>query len=120
MHRQRTVSVSAEKAEARLIRKVKPNYSSLAKLAKVQGDVVLQILINAQGKVVQAQVISGPSLLMRDAIDAVLQWRYRPFFLDGGQVRAETSVSVHFSLMHRIKCGVRSASIYVARVCKST
>lgn len=98
MLRQRKVSVSAEKAEARLIHKVKPNYSSIAKLARVQGDVVLQIVINAQGKVVQTQVISGPPLLMRDAIDAVLQWRYRPFFLDGSQVRAQTSVTVHFSL----------------------
>jgi TonB family protein len=95
--RQRKVSVSAEKAEARLMHKVKPNWP-IAKLAKVQGDVVLQIVINAQGKVIQAQVISGPPLLMLDAIEAVLQWRYRPFFLDGSPVKAETSVTMHFKL----------------------
>jgi TonB family protein len=99
MLRQRKVSVSAEQATARLIHRVKPDYSSIAKLAKVQGDVVLQILINPQGKVVQTQVMSGPPLLLRDAIDAVLQWRYKPFFLDGSPVRAETSVRVHFSFL---------------------
>jgi TonB family protein len=96
--RQRKVSVSPAQAEARVIHKVKPLYSEIAKLTRTQGDVVLQIVINARGRVIDARVLSGPSLLGYDAVSAVQQWRYHPFFLNGTPVRAETSVTFHFRL----------------------
>lgn len=99
--RQRKVSVRPEQAEARVLHKVKPTYSDIAKLARTQGDVVLQIVISARGRVIDARVLSGPPMLMYDAISAVQQWRYNPFFLNGTPARAETSVTFHFRAIDR-------------------
>jgi len=70
--RQRKVSVPSEQAEARVLYKVKPTYSDTPKLTSTQGDVALQIVINARGRVIDARVLGGPPLLMYDAISAAM------------------------------------------------
>ena len=89
------VRVSAGVAEANVLRRVEPAYSPLAKQARIQGDVVLRVVINQQGEVENLVVLSGHPLLVQAAIDAVKQWRYRPYLLDGKPVEVETTVTIH-------------------------
>lgn len=85
-------------SEGDLIRKIQPNYPALARSARIQGVVLLQATIGKQGKIENLQVISGHPMLARAAIDAVRQWRYRPYILNGEPVEVETQITVNFSL----------------------
>src|SRR5215467_2586522 len=80
------------------IRDVKPTYPAIAKTARVQGNVVLQASISKEGAIEHLQVVSGPPLLIQAAVDAVKQWRYRPYILNGEPVEVETTVTVQFTL----------------------
>jgi protein TonB len=65
---------------------------------RVQGAVVLEAIIDREGRVDNLKVLSGNPLLVRAACDAVLQWRYRPTLLNGEPVEVLTQVTVNFSL----------------------
>ncbi len=84
--------------ESLLIRQVKPVYPRLAIESHTQGTVLLQAIIARDGTITNLKVISGHPLLVRAAADAVMQWRYRPYILDGEPVEVETQVTVHFTL----------------------
>jgi periplasmic protein TonB len=84
--------------EGNLIRRVQPEYPALAKQARVQGTVVLRAVIDRAGTIQDLQVISGHPLLVQAAINAVRQWRYRPYYLNDQPVEVETQVTVNFSL----------------------
>jgi TonB family protein len=75
-----------------------PVYPPIAKTARIQGTVKLSIVISVEGAVTSISYVSGPPLLMRAAMDAVKQWQYKPFTLDGKAVQASTTVDVVFSL----------------------
>ncbi|MBZ5535745.1 MAG: M56 family metallopeptidase [Acidobacteriia bacterium] len=81
-----------------IIQEVPPEYPPLAKQARIQGTVVLGVLIDRNGKVVNIQVVSGHPLLVQSATDAVKQWEYRPTLLNGTPVEVVTTVDVNFSL----------------------
>ena len=78
--------------------KVTPNYPPLAKTARIQGTVVLHALISKQGNIENLSVISGHPMLVQTALDAVKQWKYRPYILNGEPVEVETTVTVNFNL----------------------
>jgi protein TonB len=84
--------------EGNLIYRVQPQYPALARQARVQGIVVLRAMISREGKIENLQVVSGPPLLVKSAINAVLQWRYRPYYLNNEPVEVETQVTVNFTL----------------------
>lgn len=84
--------------EGSLIYKVQPSYPALAKATRVQGQVVLRAVISRTGTIESLQVVSGHPLLVRAAIDAVRQWRYRPYVLNGDPLEVETEVTVNFVL----------------------
>jgi periplasmic protein TonB len=84
--------------EGNLIRRVQPVYPPLARTARVQGSVVLYALISKAGTMENLHVLSGPPLLVPAAIDAVSQWRYRPYILNSEPIEVETQVTVNFSL----------------------
>jgi periplasmic protein TonB len=84
--------------EGNLIRRVQPEYPALAKQARIQGTVLLRAVINREGAIQDLQVISGHPLLVQAAINAVRQWRYRPFYLNDQPVEVETQVTVNFTL----------------------
>lgn len=84
--------------EGNLIRRVQPEYPALARQARIQGTVVLRAVINREGAIQDLQVISGHPLLVQAALDAVRQWRYRPYYLNDQPVEVETQVTVNFSL----------------------
>ena len=83
-------------ADSRLTGRVEPQYPRIAQIAHIQGDVVLQILIDKQGHVAKAKQKSGHPILIQAAIDAVSKWDYQPFLLNGQPTDVETSVTVKF------------------------
>ena len=84
--------------EGNLIYKVQPIYPALARSARVQGAVVLRAIISRSGTIENLQVASGHPMLVSAAVDAVRQWRYRPYLLNGEPVEVETQVTVNFNL----------------------
>jgi protein TonB len=85
-------------SEGDLIHKVLPIYPPLARSARIQGDVVLQAVISRQGAIENLRVLAGHPMLVPAAIEAVRQWRYRPYVLNSEPVEVETQVTVKFSL----------------------
>ena len=90
------VRVSQGVIKGLLIYRVEPAYPPLAKQARIQGVVVMTALIDKGGNVQNLQVVSGHPLLAPAAIEAVKQWRYKPFLLNGQPVEVETTVTVNF------------------------
>jgi TonB family protein len=90
------VRVSSGVIQSLLVHKVAPIYPEEAKSAHIKGNVLLQVRIDKEGKVADAQWISGPKELAQAAIDAVQQWRYRPYLLDGEPLEVDTQIQVNF------------------------
>ncbi len=87
--------------EGNLIHRVQPQYPALAIIARVQGAVVLRAVIGKDGTIENVQAVSGSPLLLHAAVDAVSQWRYRPYYLNGEPVEVDTQVTVNFVLSGR-------------------
>jgi protein TonB len=81
-----------------LIRRVEPKYPPLAISARIQGPVVLAAVISKAGTIENLKLISGHPMLVGAAIDAVSQWRYRPYILNGDVIEVETQITVNFVL----------------------
>ena len=75
-----------------------PTYPAIAKTARIQGTVVLQAEISKGGTIENLRAVSGPPMLYQSAIDAVRQWRYKPYILNGEPVEVETTIQVNFTL----------------------
>ena len=82
------------------IRDVKPNYPPLARQARIQGQVVLRAVIGKDGAIENLTLVSGHPMLAPAAIDAVKQWKYKPYLLNGTPVEIQTQVTVNFKLPH--------------------
>ena len=80
------------------LRNVDPDYPALARQAGVQGTVLIECVIDTEGRVVQSRVLQGPPLLSRAALDAVNQWRYRPTLLNGAPISVIMTVRLEFHL----------------------
>lgn len=93
--RQATKRISVP-SEAQLINRVEPIYPKMAVVAGVQGQVKLHAIIARDGRIISLNVMSGHPLLVRAAEDAVSQWRYRPYYLNGEAVEVETFITVNF------------------------
>jgi len=81
-----------------IVTKVAPVYPALARQAHIQGTVILKVMINKSGDVESMQLFSGHPILAPAAIEAVKQWKYKPFLLNGEPVDVETNVTVNFTL----------------------
>jgi protein TonB len=84
--------------EGNLIRRVQPDYPPLARSARIQGQVELSAVISKAGTIENLRVLAGHPMLVGAAIEAVRQWRYRPYILNGEPVEVETRITVKFSL----------------------
>jgi len=93
------VRVSAGVAQGLLVSKVNPIYPQEAKDAHLQGSVILQVIVDKEGNVAKIQLISGHPMLAPAAIEAVKQWKYRPYLLNGNPVEVDTQVTVNFTLV---------------------
>jgi len=94
----KSIRVGGNVAQANLIRQVTPVYPPIAKTAHISGTVLLHAIIGKDGTVQDLQYVSGPPLLMKSAMDAVRQWRYKPTLLNGEPVDVDTTISVVFTL----------------------
>lgn len=92
------VRVSQGVTAGLLQKKVQPEYPPLARQARIQGSVVLHAVIGKNGHVENLQVVSGHPMLTASAIQAVRQWQYKPYFLNGQPVEVETNITVNFTL----------------------
>jgi len=92
------VRISQGVTNGLLVHKVEPPYPVLAKAARIQGDVVLKAIIDREGNIQDLQLMSGHPMLAPAAIEAVKQWRYRPYLLNGQPVEVETTITVIFTL----------------------
>ncbi|MGD0310776.1 MAG: TonB family protein [Acidobacteriota bacterium] len=84
--------------ESKLIRKIIPEYPSLALRAHVEGTVILEINVDEEGNVGDVRVLQGNPLLVDEAVRAVKQWKYSPTLLNGEPIPVLSSVTVDFRL----------------------
>ena len=82
----------------RELKVVPPTYSPIAQQAHAEGVVIIDAVIDEHGDVVEARAVSGPGLLIPAALNAVMQWKYEPTYLDGTPVAIRMEVQVHFRL----------------------
>jgi TonB family protein len=92
------INVGGAVQQSNLIRQVQPVYPPLARSTRIQGSVILNVVIGKDGSVVDALLISGHPLLAPAAIDAVKQWQYKPTLLNDQPVEVQTQVTVNFTL----------------------
>lgn len=84
--------------EKNIIHKVQPHYPEKAKENHVTGDVILGFTIDRGGNVTDLKVLKGNPLLARAAADAVGQWKYKPYLLNGNPVEVETTAKIRFRM----------------------
>ena len=84
--------------EGNLIHKVEPQYPAIAKQLHIAGSVIVKAYISRDGLITRTVVESGPPLLVKAALDAVRQWRYRPYYLNHEPIEVETEITVNFVL----------------------
>ncbi len=92
------VRVSQGVSQGLLVHRVQPTYPPLAKQARIQGQVVLHAVISKDGSIEGLTLISGHPMLAPAAIEAVKQWKYKPYLLNGEPVEVDTEVLVNFTL----------------------
>jgi periplasmic protein TonB len=92
------VRVSAGVTSGLLVKKVQPVYPPLARQARIQGTVLLRAQIGKDGSIQNLQLVSGHPMLVQSALDAVKQWKYKPYLLNGEPVEVDTEVAVNFTL----------------------
>jgi periplasmic protein TonB len=97
-HASGPVTRPSHSQESLLIRQVKPIYPPIAIQTRTQGAVVIRAIIDREGTIQHLQVVSGHPLLIKAALDAVQQWRYRAYLLNGEPVEVETQITVNFTL----------------------
>src|SRR5438105_4944321 len=88
--------LSEDVADDSVVRRVRPVYPKLARQKKAHGPVLLRVVVDKEGRVDTVQVLEGSTLLAQSAVDAVKQWRYRPYLHRGEAVVFQTKVSVDF------------------------
>lgn len=92
------VKVSQGVMEGLVIKRVQPKYPSQAMQLHIQGAVQLQATVSKDGSITNLKVISGDGLLARAAQEAVKQWQYKPYYLNGEPVEIQTQILVNFKL----------------------
>jgi protein TonB len=81
-----------------IINRVQPRYPAMAIPIRLQGDVIVRAIIGRDGSMQEVQAVSGHPMLTPAAIEAVKQWRYRPYILNGQAVEVETQITVRFRM----------------------
>jgi TonB family protein len=92
------LSLERDEAQKQLVHRVPAQYPAKAKLAGIQGTVLLAVTIGVDGRVKDLREISGPPELISAATDAVKQWRYRPTVFRGRTWEVSTEVEIQFRL----------------------
>jgi protein TonB len=92
------LKVSQGVSEGLILKKVQPRYPSQALQMRMEGSVQLQATIGKDGSISNLKIMSGDALLARSAQDAVKQWKYKPYYLNGEPVEIQTQITINFKL----------------------
>jgi TonB family protein len=92
------IAVRADIMQNQIVHKVPPVYPEEAKKERIQGNVQLEAVINKAGAVEELKAVSGPKELQQSALDAVRQWVYKPYLLNGEPVEVKTTIHVIYKL----------------------
>src|SRR5262249_33758488 len=90
--------VSIEDASRHVVKRLTPQYPKMAEVAHIQGDVIVRVTVNEEGKVTGAKAVSGHPLFIGPAIQAIGDWLFEPFVEDGKPVPVSALVKVEFKL----------------------
>jgi TonB family protein len=91
-----TIKISQGVSQGLLIKRVQPTYPQAALAVHAQGAVQIEATVTKDGNVTNLKVLRGDAVLARAALDAVRQWRYKPYYLDGQPVEIQTQITVNF------------------------
>jgi protein TonB len=91
-----TVRVSQGVSQGLVIKRVQPKYPQAALAAHAGGAVLIEATVNKEGNITNLKVVNGDPILAKAALDAVRQWRYKPYYLDGEPVEIQTQITVNF------------------------
>jgi periplasmic protein TonB len=91
-----TLRVSQGVSQGLLIKRVQPQYPPAALAIHAQGAVLIEATVNKEGNVINPKVLKGDPVLARAAVEAVRQWRYKPYYLDGDPVEIQTQITINF------------------------
>ena len=95
---QQTLRISQGVSQGLIVKRVQPVYPAQARQMRLEGKVELQANISKSGSITGVKQLSGDPVLGRAAMDAVRQWKYKPYFLNGEPVEIETQITVNFKL----------------------
>ena len=95
-----TLSISQGVSTGLLYKKVAPTYPANALRLRIEGAVELQATISKEGTITHIKVLSGDAQLTKAATDAVKQWKYKPYLLNGEPVEIQTQITVNFKIPH--------------------
>jgi len=95
-----TLTVSQGVSQGLLLKKVQPAYPANALRMHTEGVVKLMATVGKTGNVTTVKVVSGDALLTQAALDAVKQWKYKPYLLNGNPIEIQTEVTINFKLPH--------------------
>jgi TonB family protein len=93
-----TLSVSQGVSQGLLVKKVQPKYPPNSLRLRVEGGVQMLATISKTGDISAVKVLSGDPQLSHAAVDAVKQWKYKPYLLNGLPVEIQTQITVNFKL----------------------
>lgn len=88
--------VAADVMEKLVTHRVDPDYPEAARPAQLQGVILLDVVVGADGSVLDMHAVNGPEVLAQAAMDALQWWRFEPYRVDGQPVVVETTVAVEF------------------------
>jgi TonB family protein len=91
-----TLRISQGVSQGLVIKRVAPQYPAAALAVHAQGAVLIEATISKDGSVLNPKVLKGDAVLARAAVEAVRQWRYKPYYLDGAPVEIQTQITVNF------------------------
>ena len=90
--------VSQGISQGLLVKKVPPVYPPMALQLRKDGAVALLATVSKQGSITGVKIVSGDAMLAKAAVEAVRQWKYRPYLLNGAPVEIETQITINFHL----------------------
>ncbi|HZY62106.1 MAG TPA: energy transducer TonB [Edaphobacter sp.] len=97
-HTTSPVPVSSGVLSGMLLEPIRPRYPEIARIARVEGTVIVEAVITSAGAIAQLRVVSGPPMLRQAALDAIRTARYQPYRLNGNPIEVQTTISVNFRL----------------------
>ena len=95
-----TLAVSQGVSQGLLVKKVQPIYPATASHLRIEGVVDLMATISKTGDISAVKILKGDPTLARAAVDAVKQWKYKPYLLNGEPVEIQTQITMNFKLPH--------------------